>query len=244
MSVALVTGASRGIGAACARALAVAGHDVVVNYRSGAEGAAAVVADIVALGRRAVALQADIADEAQAADLVARTEAQLGDVDVLVLNAGITRDGLAIRTAAAAWQEVIQTNLTGAFFTARPVFRGMLRRRGGSIVAVSSVVGMVGNPGQSNYAAAKAGLVGLVKSLALEGAGRGVRVNAVLPGIIRTEMTADVPTAQFAELVSRTPMGRLGTADDVAQAVAFLASPAAAFITGTTLVVDGGLTAA
>jgi 3-oxoacyl-[acyl-carrier protein] reductase len=158
-----------------------------------------------------------------------------------VLNAGITRDGLAVRMSAEDWSAVIDTNLSGAFYTARPALRGMLRRRTGSIVAVSSVVGVIGNAGQVNYAAAKAGLLGMVRALAREAGGRGVRVNAVAPGYITTDMTAALTDEQREALLVQTPLGRLGTPDDVAGAVAFLCSPAAAFITGATLAVDGGL---
>jgi 3-oxoacyl-[acyl-carrier protein] reductase len=186
VATALVTGASRGIGAACARVLAADGFDVAINYARDADGAARVVAEVEALGRRAIAIQADVSQEEQAAALVAQTETDLGPIDSLVANAGITKDGPAIRIDAEAWRAVIDTNLTGAFFTMRPVLRGMLKRRGGSIVAMSSVVGQIGNPGQASYAASKAGLVGLVKVLANEGGARGVRVNAIAPGFVTT----------------------------------------------------------
>jgi len=241
MGVALVTGASRGIGAACARALAAAGHDVAVGYAGDAAGAAETVAAVEAAGRRAIAHQADVSDEEQAAALVAAAEDALGPLDVLVLNAGITRDGLAVRMSADDWNAVIDTNLTGAFFTARPALRGMLRRRAGSIVAVSSVVGITGNPGQVNYAAAKAGMIGMVRALAREAGGRGVRVNAVAPGYIATDMTAGLADDLRDGIVAGTPLGRLGEPEDVAAAVAFLCSSDAAFITGAVLPVDGGL---
>jgi 3-oxoacyl-[acyl-carrier protein] reductase len=241
MPVALVTGASRGIGAACARALAAAGFDVGVGYASDAEGAAATVAAVEAAGRRAHAHAADVADEAQAAGLVEAVEEALGPLDALVLNAGITRDGLAVRMSADDWGAVIDTNLTGAFFTTRPALRGMLRRRAGSIVAVSSIVGIIGNPGQANYAAAKAGLIGLVRALAREAGPRGVRVNAVAPGYIATDMTAALTDEQRQGILGATPLGRLGEPEDVAGAVAFLCSDDAAFVTGAVLSVDGGL---
>jgi 3-oxoacyl-[acyl-carrier protein] reductase len=241
MPVALVTGASRGIGAACARALAAAGFDVGVGYASDAEGAAATMAAVEAAGRRAHVHAADVADEAQAAGLVEAVEETLGPLDALVLNAGITRDGLAVRMSADDWGAVIDTNLTGAFFTARPALRGMLRRRAGSIVAVSSIVGVTGNPGQANYAAAKAGLIGLVRALAREVGPRGVRVNAVAPGYIATGMTAGLSDEQRDAILGATPLGRLGEPEDVAGAVAFLCSEDAAFVTGAVLSVDGGL---
>jgi len=241
MPVALVTGASRGIGAACARALAAAGFDVGVGYASDAEGATATMAAVEAAGRRAHVHAADVADEAQAAGLVEAVEETLGPLDALVLNAGITRDGLAVRMSADDWGAVIDTNLTGAFFTARPALRGMLRRRAGSIVAVSSIVGVTGNPGQANYAAAKAGLIGLVRALAREVGPRGVRVNAVAPGYIATGMTAGLSDEQRDAILGATPLGRLGEPEDVAGAVAFLCSEDAAFVTGAVLSVDGGL---
>ncbi len=241
MGVALVTGASRGIGAACATTLAAAGYDVAVGYAGDEAGAAATVAAVEAAGRRAIAHRADVSDEEQAAALVAAAEDALGPLDALVLNAGITRDGLAVRMSADDWNAVIDTNLTGAFFTARPALRGMLRRRAGSIVAVSSVVGITGNPGQANYAAAKAGMIGMVRALAREAGGRGVRVNAVAPGYIATDMTAGLADDLRDGIVAGTPLGRLGEPADVAAAVAFLCSPDAAFITGAVLPVDGGL---
>ena len=225
MPVALVTGASRGIGAACARALAADGFDVGVGYASDAEGAAATVAAVEAAGRRAVAHAADVSDEAQAGGLVEAVEEALGPLDALVLNAGITRDGLAVRMSADDWGAVLDTNLSGAFYTARPALRGMLRRRSGSIVAVSSVVGLIGNAGQANYAAAKAGLIGLTRALAREAGGRGVRVNAVAPGYIATDMTDVLTDEQRAAILASTPLGRLGEPADVAGAVAFLCSP-------------------
>lgn len=241
MGAALVTGASRGIGAACALALAGAGFDVAVGYANDEAGAEATAEAVRATGRAASVHRADVAVEAEAGALVEAAEEALGPLEALVLNAGITRDGLAVRMSAADWQAVIDTNLSGAFYTARPALRGMLRRRTGSIVAVSSVVGVVGNAGQANYAAAKAGMIGMVKALAREAGGRGVRVNAVAPGYIATDMTAGLTDELREGIVSQTALGRLGTPEDVASAVAFLCGPDAAYITGAVLPVDGGM---
>jgi 3-oxoacyl-[acyl-carrier protein] reductase len=239
--VALVTGASRGIGAACAAALAQAGHDVGVAYLSDEAGARATAATVEAAGRRAVTHRADVSDEGAAAELVAAVEEGLGGLDALVLNAGLTRDGPALRMGGDAWRDVLDTNLSGAFYTARPALRGMLRRRAGTIVAVSSVVGLGGNVGQANYAAAKAGMIGLVRALARECGSRGVRVNAVAPGYIETDMTAALTAEQRERIQALAPLGRLGTPADVAGVVTFLCSPAAAYVTGVVLPVDGGL---
>ena len=241
MSTALVTGASRGIGAACAVALANAGFDVGIGVVSDEAGAQATAAAVEAAGRKAHIVQGDIADAAAAEAVVTGTEDALGPLDALELNAGITRDGLMMRMSDDDWDAVIRTNLSGSFFTARAALRGMMKRRAGSIVAVSSVVGMMGNAGQANYAAAKAGVIGLTKSLAKEAGGRGVRANAVAPGYITTDMTAGLSDDVRDTLLSHTPLGRLGTPEDVAAVVTFLCTDAAAFITGTVIPVDGGL---
>ena len=239
--VALVTGGSRGIGRAIALELARRGADVAVNYAHNAEAAQQVVAEIEALGRRAVALPADVGDFAQAAALVAAVLDALGRLDILVNNAGIVRDALLLRMQEADWDDVLRVNLKGAFNPSKAAVRPMLRQHFGRIINVSSVSGLMGQVGQANYAAAKAGLIGLTKSMARELAARDITVNAVAPGFIPTDMNVAVDETLRERLRELIPLGRFGAADDVAHAVAFLASNEAAYITGAVLPVDGGL---
>jgi 3-oxoacyl-[acyl-carrier protein] reductase len=239
--VALVTGGSRGIGAAVARELGDAGAEVVVNYVRSAGAAEAVCKDVRDAGGSARALAGDISTPDGAAALVNEVESQVGPTAILVCNAGITRDNLIMKLTDDDWRAVVDTNLGGAFFTCRAVARPMLKRRGGAIVTMSSVVGVHGNAGQTNYAASKAGLIGLTKALAKELGGRGIRVNAIAPGYISTELTDALPEAAREAILAGTPLGRLGDPQDVARAVRFLVSDAAAFVTGDVLAVDGGL---
>lgn len=240
--VALVTGASRGIGAAIAERLAAEGAAVAVNYAGRADAAADVVARIQAAGGRAKAFQADVSDPESCARLVTAVAEEFGSLDVLVNNAGITRDGLLVRMSDEDWSAVIGTNLSGAFYATRAASKIMMKARRGSIVTIASVVGLVGNAGQVNYAAAKAGLVGMTKSVARELASRNVRANAVAPGFISTEMTDALPEAARDAAASAIAMGRFGTPEDVAAAVVFLASDDASYITGQVIAVDGGMT--
>jgi 3-oxoacyl-[acyl-carrier protein] reductase len=237
-ATALVTGASKGIGAAIAKRLADDGWNVAVNYRSDEEGAKATVKAIEEAGGKAAAIHADVANGAPD-ELFKEAEKKLGPVLALVNNAGVTADGLAIQLDDEAWDRVIGTNLTAAFRLTRRAMRPMIKARYGRIVNVASVVGPRANAGQSNYAAAKAGLIGMTKTVAAEVARRGVTVNAVAPGFIETDLTKDVPDA----VVEAIPARRVGSPDDVAAAVRFLASDDAAYVTGTTLYVDGGMSA-
>jgi 3-oxoacyl-[acyl-carrier protein] reductase len=229
---ALVTGGSRGIGRAVALELARAGADVVVGYRSEADEAEAVASEI---GGRAV--QADVSDSEQAKSLVE----EAGDIDVLVNNAGTTRDGVLARMLDEDWRTVLETNLSSTFYTCRAAARGMMKRRAGAIVNVSSIVGVHGNWGQTNYAASKAGIIGFTKSLARELGSRGVRANVVAPGYVTTALTDAIPEDARATMLTNTPLGRLGDPENVAAAVRFLVSDEASFITGEVLLVDGGL---
>jgi 3-oxoacyl-[acyl-carrier protein] reductase len=237
-ATALVTGASKGIGAAIAKALAEDGWHVAVNYRSDEDGAKATVKAIEEAGGTAKAFHADVSNGAPD-ELFKQVEEELGPVIALVNNAGVTADGLAIQLDDEAWDKVIGTNLTAAFRLTRRAMRPMIKARYGRIVNVASVVGPRANAGQSNYAAAKAGLIGMTKTVAAEVARRGVTVNAVAPGFIETEMTKDIPEA----VVEAIPARRVGTPEDVAAAVRFLASEDAGYVTGTTLFVDGGMSA-
>jgi 3-oxoacyl-[acyl-carrier protein] reductase len=237
--VALITGASRGIGAAIARELARAGARVVINYASSPEAAEAVVSEIRASGGLAWSHQANVADEEQVETMVKTVLEREGRLDVLVNNAGITRDGLLMRMKTADWQSVIDLNLTGVFLCTRAVSRTMLKARGGRIINITSVVALFGNPGQANYSAAKAGVIGLTRSSAAEFASRGVTVNAVAPGFIESDMTAGLDKEP---ILAAIPLGRMGQPAEVAGAVRFLAAdPAAAYMTGQVLQVDGGM---
>lgn len=241
---AVVTGSSRGIGRAVAEELARAGFDVCVNCSSerGLSGVQQLADQLAAEhGVRAIAVAANVADAAEAEALVAAAHEAFSRVDVLVNNAGITRDGLLLRMSEEDFTRVLDTNLKGAFHCMKAACRGMMRRRAGRIVNISSVVGVRGNAGQANYAASKAGLIGLSKSAAKELASRGITVNCIAPGFIDTAMTAALPEAVKEKLLAEIPMGRFGAAEDVAAAAAFLASDAAAYITGQVLCVDGGM---
>jgi 3-oxoacyl-[acyl-carrier protein] reductase len=229
---ALVTGASKGIGRAIATELARAGATVVLGYRTGRGEAEALAAE---LGGRAV--EADVSDQAQAVALVEAA----GDVEILVNNAGVTRDGLLARMPDDDWRTVLETNLSSVFYTCRAVCRPMMRRRSGAIVNISSVVGVHGNWGQTNYGASKAGIIGFTKSLARELGSRNIRANVVAPGYVKTQLTDVLPEAATAAMLQATPLGRLGEPTDVAGAVRFLCSDEASFITGEVLLVDGGL---
>ena len=239
---ALVTGASRGIGAAIALRLAAEGASVAVNYAGSRDAALQVAAAIEDAGGRAVTLQADVSDPAAATALVEAALFELGALDIVVNNAGITRDGLLVRMSDEDWAAVIATNLTGVFSVTRAVGKVMMKARSGSIINISSVVGIAGNAGQANYSAAKAGVIGLTKSVARELAPRGVRCNAVAPGFIETDMTAALTAAQRDAILGEIALGRLGSVEDVASAVAFLASDDASYVTGQVLAVDGGMT--
>jgi len=229
---ALVTGASRGIGRAIAVELASAGADVVVSYNSGADEAAAVAKET---GGRAV--QADVSDADSAAALVEES----GDLDILVNNAGVTRDGLLVRMSDDDWETVLDTNLASCFYTCRAAVRGMMKRRAGAIVNISSIVGIHGNWGQTNYAASKAGIIGFTKALARELGSRNIRANVVVPGYVTSRLTDVLPEDATKAMLDSTPLGRLGDPEDVAGAVRFLCSDEASFVTGATLLVDGGL---
>jgi len=238
--IAFVTGAGRGIGAACALALAADGWPVAVGYRSSAEGARRLVDQIEGAGGRATTLAVDVTKQEELERAFAELEDRYGRVLVLVNNAGIRRDDLSPSLSDEEWAEVLETNLTAAFRATRRALPQMVRARFGRIINIASVVGPRANPGQANYAAAKAGLIGLTKTVAAEVARRGVTVNAVAPGVIETEMTKDGVAERLLQLI---PARRPGRPEEVAAAVRFLASPAASYITGTTIFVDGGLSA-
>lgn len=239
--VALVTGASRGIGAATAQRLAAAGHAVAVNYSRSADAAEAVVAAITEMGGTAIAVQADVGDEAAVTTMFATVEEAFGKVEVLVNNAGATGDNLLLRLSTDEWDRVIATNLRSVFLCSKLAVRGMLRNRWGRIISLSSVSGVHGNAGQANYAAAKAGIIGFTKSLSKEIGTRGITVNAVAPGFIATAMTEDLGEDVAEAVKSNISLGRLGRPEEVASLVSYLASDDAGYITGQTILVDGGL---
>ena len=239
--VALVTGGSRGIGKAIAMRLAADGHSVAVNYATNASAADGVVDAITAAGGTAIALQADVGDTEAVAAMFGEIEERLGRVGILVNNAGITRDDLLMRMGPDAWDDVIQTNLRSVYLCTRAAMRGMLRLKWGRIISLSSVSGISGNPGQANYAASKAAIIGFSKSVAREIGSRNITVNVVAPGFIETDMTEQLGDEVAGQVIARVALGRLGKPEEIAAAVGYLASDDAAYVTGQTLVVDGGL---
>lgn len=239
--VAIVTGASRGLGRAIALRLAQDGVKIVANYRADSRGAGQVVEQIAGLGGEAIAVQADVSVAEEVERLFASAYDAYGAVNILVNNAGITRDSLLIRMSEADWDAVLATNLKAAFLCTKAALRQMMKQRWGRIINITSIAGLAGNPGQANYSAAKAGLVGLTKSIAREAASRGVTVNAVAPGFITSDMTDSLPENVRTKLLEQVPVGRAGTADEIGEAVAFLASERAGYITGQVLGVDGGM---
>lgn len=238
---ALVTGGSRGIGKAICLELARQGANVVFSYAGNAQAAQETLTELETLGIKALAIQGDVADSAAVKDLVDATMKEFGRIDILVNNAGVTRDNLTMMLKEEDFDKVIETNLKGAFLTMKAVSRPMLKQKYGRIVNLSSVVGLRGNAGQINYAASKAGLIGMTKSLAKELASRGITVNAVAPGFIDTDMTASLPEAAREGMLSTIPMSRLGDPGEVAAVVAFLAGESAAYVTGQVICVDGGM---
>jgi len=241
--VALVTGASRGIGASIACAMAKAGASVGVNYNTSRDAAASIVEKITSDGGSALLVEGNVGEEESAKSAVQKVLDQWGHIDILVNNAGITRDRLLLRMSLDDWDQVLDVNLRGAFLCSKFVMPNMIKQRQGRIVNVSSVVGLSGNPGQANYAAAKAGLVGFTKAVAREVASRNVTVNAVAPGYVTTGMVEELPEERQKQILSRIPMGRFGSAEDVSDAVLFLCSDGASYITGQVLTIDGGMIA-
>ncbi len=239
--VALVTGASRGIGKAIALLLAENGADVAVNFAGSTAAAEAVAAEIEKMGRKAILVQGDVSQTEVCAEMVDKVVKELGHIDILVNNAGITRDTLLLRMKEEDWDAVLNTNLKGVFNCTKAVVKYMAKQRSGAIVNISSVVALMGNAGQANYAAAKAGILGFTRSVAKEMAARGIRVNAVTPGFIKTDMTSVLSEKVVAAMEASIPLARLGEPEDIAKAVLFLVSDNAAYITGQTLHVDGGM---
>ena len=239
--IVLVTGGSRGIGKAAALACAREGAHIIINYAGNVKAAEETVKEISDLGQKCLAVQADISKLADVERLIEEATAEFGKIDILVNNAGITRDGLLMRMKEEDWDAVIETNLKGIFLCTKAVIRGMMKQRSGRIINMTSVVGVMGNAGQANYAAAKAGVIGFTKSTAKELASRGITVNAIAPGFIHSDMTAILPESVKEEMVKAIPIGRMGEAEEVADAVVFLASNSARYITGQVIHVDGGM---